>query len=175
MSYNSLYLLFYTSLGEGTLNRQSSAAVKSQKQALVTRMLGCNLLFGPLSRVGTKMRFWTSFWFAFWFPFLVIGIKWAKWFAFLVAHLVPFSRLMQMGPPPFGPFLAIDANGSPVVPYWSFFCDCFVKWGTNYALADINIRLDGVDNDVSLGNQHRLPSFGKGKSEEQIGQTGILK
>ena len=38
--------------------------------------------------------------FAFGFPFLAIGIKWAKWFAFLVAHLVPFSRLMQMGPPP---------------------------------------------------------------------------
>ena len=33
--------------------------------------------------------------FAFGFPFLAIGIKWAKWFAFLVAHLVPFSRLMQ--------------------------------------------------------------------------------
>ena len=63
----------------------------------------------------------------------------------------PFLAIDANAPPPFGPFLAIDANGSPVVPYWSFFCDCFVKWGTNYALADINIRLDGVDNDVPPG------------------------
>ena len=82
---------------------------------------------------------------------------------------------MQMGPPPFGPFLAIDANGSPVVPYWSFFCDCFVKWGTNYALADINIRLDGVDNDDRSAISIAFPHSGKEISEERIGQTGILK
>ena len=114
--------------------------------------------------------------FAFGFPFLAIGIKWAKWFAFLVAHLVPFSRLMQMGPPPFGPFLAIDANGSPVVPYWSSLSAIVLSNGvpimhlliSTFVWMELTMMYRSA---ISIA----FPHSGKEKSEERIGQTGILK
>ena len=85
-----------------------SFAVKSQKQPLVTRMLGYNEgldkglplveLFGPLSRDWHQRRFWTSFWFAFWFPLLVPFSRWHQrrfWTSFWFAFWSPFWSLSR--------------------------------------------------------------------------------